>query len=180
MCLIARSDPNNNTIVKRKKCHQDPLYALYLVLDLPLFRTRIWTVRSKVFKHICHFVLSAHGFFLFTCDTFTHCLIRLDKKRPAFLQESRRDQEEGGELDCQESPGEIKSREVSWTVKRVQARSRGGRWAGLSREPRRDQEQGGGAGLRKLDFFCFSCSSTAVLWTLSLWLLRTAVETAVA
>ena len=112
MCLIARSDPNNNTIVKRKKCHQDPLYALYLVLDLPLFRTRIWTVRSKVFKNICHFVLSAHGFFLFTCDTFTHCLIRLDKKRPAFLQESRRDQEEGGELDCQESPGEIKSREV--------------------------------------------------------------------
>ena len=86
---------------------------------------------------------------------------------------------------------------------RVQARSRGGRWAGLSRrsttficgsrrdqeegggagpsrEPRRDQEQGGGAGLRKLDFFCFSCFSTAVLQTLSLWLLRTAVETATA
>ena len=44
----------------------------------------------------------------------------IDKKRPAFLQESRRDQEEGGELDCQASPGEIKSREVelgseSWT-----------------------------------------------------------------
>ena len=39
-----------------------------------------------------------------------------------------------------------------------------------TREPRRDQERGGGAGLRKLDFFCFSCSSTAVLQTLSLWL----------
>ena len=43
-----------------------------------------------------------------------------------------------------------------------------------SREPRRDQEQGGGAGLRKLDLsFCFSCSSTAVLRTLSLWLCST-------
>jgi len=69
---------------------------------------------------------------------------------------------------------------------RVQARSRGGRWAGHTKKLgfhlriRRDQEQGGGAGpsraqkrsragrwsgLRKLDFFCFSCSSTAVLRT---------------
>ena len=68
-------------------------------------------------------------------------------------------------LDSQEEvrlsfagPGEIKRREVSWTLKkldchlRVQARS-GETWcgAGPSREPRRDQEQGGGAGLRKLD-----------------------------
>ena len=69
--------------------------------------------------------------------------------------ESTRDQERG-ELDSHEEvrlsfagPGEIKRREVvldpsSW--------------------PRRDQEQGGGAGLRMLDlFFCFSFSSTAVL-----------------
>ena len=35
-------------------------------------------------------------------------------------------------------PGEIKRREVE-----------------LDREPRRDHEQGGGAGLRKLHFFCF-------------------------
>ena len=40
--------------------------------------------------------------------------------------------------------------------------------AGPPREPRADQEQGDGFGLRKLDFFCFSCSSTAVLQTLSL------------
>ena len=139
MCLIARSDPNNNTIVKRKKCHQDPLYALDLVLDLPLFRTRIWTVRSKVFRNICHFVLSAHGFFLFTCGTFTHCLIRQTRR---------------GLLSCK-SPGEIKRKEVSWTVKRAQERSRAGR---------RTQD----VSLRKLDFFCFSCSSTAVLRTLSL------------
>ena len=53
--------------------------------------------------------------------------------------ESRRDQEEGGELDSHEEirhfagPGEIKRREVSWTLTKksdilqVQARSRGGR-----------------------------------------------------
>ena len=35
-------------------------------------------------------------------------------------------------------PGEIKSKEVE-----------------LDPQPRRDHEQGGGAGLRKLDFFCF-------------------------
>ena len=55
---------------------------------------------------------------------------------------SRRDQEEGGELD---------SHEELDNHLRVQARSRGGGGAGPSREPRRDQEQGGGAGLRKLD-----------------------------
>ena len=57
------------------------------------------------------------------------------------IAESRRDQEEGGELDSQEArlsfagPGEIKRREVSWTLRKkldfhlqVQARSRGGQW----------------------------------------------------
>ena len=58
---------------------------------------------------------------------------------------------------------------------RVEARSRGRRWAGLPQGsyPRRDQEQGGGAGLereRELDFFCFSCFPAAELRTLSLWL----------
>ena len=64
------------------------------------------------------------------------------KKRPSpnACAESRRDQEEGGELDIQEEA-----------------------------KPRRDQEQGGGAGLeRELDFFCFSCFPTAELRTLSL------------
>ena len=51
-------------------------------------------------------------------------------------------------------PGEIKRREV----------------AGPSREPRRDQEQGGGAGLRKLDYpllhlFLNSCATDIVLVT---------------
>ena len=51
----------------------------------------------------------------------------------------------------------------------------------LDPQPRRDHEQGGGAGLRKLDFFRFSCSSTAVQRTLSLRLCpSTAVETAIA
>ena len=44
---------------------------------------------------------------------------------------SRRDQEQGGELDSQEeaSPEEIKSREVSWTLRKkpAQKRSRAGR-----------------------------------------------------
>ena len=52
--------------------------------------------------------------------------------------------------------------------------------AGPSSWPRRDQEQGGGAGLRKLNFFGFSCYSTAVLQKLSLWLLCTTAETAIA
>ena len=42
------------------------------------------------------------------------------------------------ELDPQVSPEEIMSREVE-----------------LDPQPRRDHEQGGGAGLRKLDFFRF-------------------------
>ena len=56
------------------------------------------------------------------------------------------------------SPGKIKRREVSWIITkksdfhlRVQARSKGG--AGHSSQPRRDQEQGGGAGPRELHFF---------------------------
>ena len=60
------------------------------------------------------------------------------------IAESRRDQEEGGELDSHE--------------KKLDSYLR----------VRRDEEGGGGAGLRKLDFFFFSCSSTAVLRTLSL------------
>ena len=45
--------------------------------------------------------------------------------------ESRRDQEEGGELDSEKeaSPEEIKRREVSWTLRKKlpQKRLRGGR-----------------------------------------------------
>ena len=69
---------------------------------------------------------------------------------------------------------------------RIQARSRGGRWCWTPADAdqvsplRRDQEQGGGAGLTEVDFgFCFGCSSAAVLQTLSLsvtLLLRTAVK----
>ena len=57
--------------------------------------------------------------------------------------ESRRDQEEGGELDSQEeaSPEEIKSREVELGY--------------------RERE-------RELDFFCFSCFPAAEPRTLSL------------
>ena len=73
--------------------------------------------------------------------------------------ESRRDEEEGGELDSQE--------EVRLICGSRRDQEEGG-GAGPSREPRKDQEQGGGAGLRKLDFFSFSCSSTAVVRTLSL------------
>ena len=52
--------------------------------------------------------------------------------------------------------GEIKRREVSWTLKKklVQKRSRAGRWC-WARE-------------RELDFFCFSCFPTAELRTSSL------------
>ena len=90
-----------------------------------------------------------------------------------------------------------------WILKRAQERSRAGRWcwtltncwtiicgtrrdkeerggAGPSREPRTDQEQGGGGGLRKLDnlllqLFLNSSATDIVLVTL----LRTAVETAI-
>ena len=75
--------------------------------------------------------------------------------------ESRRDQEEGGELDSHEEARQF-------CGSRRDQEEGGG--AGPSREPRRDQEEGGGAGLRKLDFFCFGCFSTAVLRTVSLWL----------
>ena len=65
------------------------------------------------------------------------CWSRRDQEIPGPSRDSRKDQEEGG-------------------------------GAGPSRDPRRDQEQGGGAaGFRKMDLFCFSCSSTAVLRTLS-------------
>ena len=74
------------------------------------------------------------------------------------VSESRRGQEEGGELDSHEeaSPEEIKSREVSWTLmkKLSQKRSRAGRWRW--------------ARGREMDFLCFSCFPTAELRTLSL------------
>ena len=67
------------------------------------------------------------------------------------------------ELDPQVSPEEIMSREVK-----------------LDPRPRRDHEKGGGAGLRKLDFFRFglflnSSAADIVLVTLP----STAVETAI-
>ena len=81
--------------------------------------------------------------------------------------EARQDQEEVGELDSHEDvrlsfagPGEIKRREVSWTLAkkldfhlRVQARSRAGRRS-LAQK----------VGL----VFCFGCSSAAVPRTLPL------------
>ena len=70
-------------------------------------------------------------------------------------------------LDTSVGLSEIKGWVVSWTLMKKLDTS-AGPGGGPSREPRRDQEQGGGAGLRKLDFFCFSCYSTTVLWTLSL------------
>ena len=80
----------------------------------------------------------------------------LVKVFPLLSAESRRDQEEGGELDSHEevSPEEIKRREVSWTLtkKLAQKRSRAGRWCWAG----------------ELDFFYFSCFPTAELRTLSL------------
>ena len=82
------------------------------------------------------------------------------------------------------SPGEIKNREDSHEQLdyhlRVKARSRGGRRYWTSREPRRDQEQGDGAGLRKLDYpllqmFLSSCATDIVF----VILLCTAVKTAI-
>ena len=75
------------------------------------------------------------------------------------MPESRRDQEEGGQLD---------SHEESWTFicgSRGYQEEGGG--AGPSREPRRDQEQGGGAVLWKLDYvllqlFLNSCATDIV------------------
>ena len=59
--------------------------------------------------------------------------------------ESRRDQEEGSELDSHE---ELDNHLRICGSRRDQEQGGG---AGPSREPRRDQEQGGGAGLRQLD-----------------------------
>ena len=58
------------------------------------------------------------------------------------------------------SPGKIKRREVSWTLRKklAQKRSRAGRWCWA-----RERE-------RALDFFCFSCFPSTELRTLSLWL----------
>ena len=74
-------------------------------------------------------------------------------------------------------PGEIKRREVSWTLTKSwtiicgsgRDQEEGG-GARSSREPRRDQEQGGGAGLGKLDnlllqLFLDSCSKDIVFVT---------------
>ena len=88
--------------------------------------------------------------------------------------ESRRDQEEGSELDSHE---ELDNHLRICGSRRDQE---GGGGAGPSREPRRDQELGGGAGLGKLDnlllqLFLNSCSTDIVLVTL----FRTAVETAI-
>ena len=59
-------------------------------------------------------------------------------------------------LDAFAGPGEIKRREVSWTLKLAQKRSRAGRWSWATQ--------------RELDFFSFSCFPTAELRTLSLFL----------
>ena len=77
-------------------------------------------------------------------------------------------------LYSRQSPGEIKRREVSWTLKKklAQKRSRAGRWC-WARERERERE-------RELDFFCFSCFPTAELQTLPLWLFCIAVVTAIA
>ena len=83
------------------------------------------------------------------------------------------------------SPGKIKRREVSLTLTKSWASICGSRrdqeeGAGPSRELGRDQEQGGGVGLRKLDnlllqLFLNSCATDIVFVSL----LCTAVETAI-
>ena len=80
-----------------------------------------------------------------------------------------------GTLGYSQSPGEIKKSEVSWTLTQ-KLDSFAGPGETKMREvvldpqvqTRRDQERGGGAGLRKLDFVCFGCFSAAMLQTLSL------------
>ena len=77
------------------------------------------------------------------------------------LPESRRDQEEGGELDSHE--------QVRLICGSRRDQEEGG-GAGPSSEPRRDQEQGDGSGLRKLDrpllqLFPDSCSTDTVFVT---------------
>ena len=44
-------------------------------------------------------------------------------------QVSPEDHEQGGGVDPQVSPEEIMRREVEWTLKLAQKRSRGGRWS---------------------------------------------------
>ena len=68
-------------------------------------------------------------------------MVSVDVKHHVYLSESRRDQEEGGELDSHEeaSPEETKSREVALGWREAE-----------------------------LDFFCFSRFPTAELRTLSL------------
>ena len=73
-------------------------------------------------------------------------------------------------LDTFAGPSEMKRRDVSWNLTKKFSRHLCG--------SRRDQEEGGGAGLTKLDFFCFGCFSTADIVFVTL--LRTAVETAAA
>ena len=88
------------------------------------------------------------------------------------LTEFRWDQEKGGELDSHEELDYYRLRVQArsrggrrcWTLRRAQETSRGGRWS---------------LGSESWTTRCFSCSSTAVLRTLSLSLLRTAVETAI-
>ena len=89
-------------------------------------------------------------------------------------------------LDSQEEvrlsfagPGEIKRREVSWTLKkldchlRVQARSGGETWCWSLKRAQKRSRAGRWSWAQKVGLvFCFRCFSTAVL--------RTAVETAIA
>ena len=109
------------------------------------------------------------------------------------IAESRRDQEEGGELDSQEArlsfagPGEIKRREVSWTLRkkldfylRVPARSRRGRWCWTLKLAQKRSRAGRWSwaqkvGLILLQLFLNSCATDIVLVTL----LRTAVQTVI-
>ena len=84
------------------------------------------------------------------------------------------------ELDPQGSPEEIKRRKVELDpqVSREEIMSRE---VELDPRPRRDHEKGGGAGLRKLDFFrfglFFNSSATDIVFVT---LPSTAVETAIA
>ena len=87
-----------------------------------------------------------------TSEDIKHHFIIISPTTPHVpLSESRRDQEEGGDLDSHEEVRSGLSRR-SQTVICGSRRDQGdGGGAGPSREPRIDQEQGGGAGLRKLD-----------------------------
>ena len=88
-----------------------------------------------------------------------------------------------------QSPGEIKRREASWTLTKrldfhllVQESLRGGRWCWTLKraQKKKNHEQGGGPGLRKLDSFCLKLLlSTSAADIVLVTLLRTAVETAI-